>query len=228
MTWQEKETIILNLISKIFQQIIQENPTLPIRAQSRAGAEISDYLEDEFVKIAQNEEGVIEVAGAPKGKTKNPYDIFFRYEFSPKDQELVWIDIKATNAEYQDSNPDMGTYKKFLKFFREGNYFALYCQFAYLPEEDNLKFVQTPQGEMFDIFLLKDINHSFRIQPNNQLQVNYAAPPESRSITEFIDLLQEKVQESLMRQKLRIEKDIQNLIDEFTDVKQSVKKTLSR
>ncbi len=228
MTWQEKETIILALIRRIFQEIIQANPTLPIRAQSRAGAEISDYLEDEFVKIAENEAGVIEVAGAPKGKTKNPYDIFFRYEFSSKDQELVWIDIKATNAEYQDSNPDMGTYKKFLKFFREGNYFALYCQFAYLPEGDGLKFVETPQGKMFDIFLLKDINQSFLIQPNNQLQVNYAALPQPSSLADFIDLLENKLKESLVRQQERIETEINNLNNEFTEVKQSVKNTLSR
>ncbi|WP_371357599.1 hypothetical protein, partial [Hydrocoleum sp. CS-953] len=67
MKWQEKEGRILNLIKTIFQQIISENPTLPIRAVSRAGAEISDVLEDKFVEIAQQQEKIIEVAGSPKG-----------------------------------------------------------------------------------------------------------------------------------------------------------------
>ncbi|NEQ39434.1 MAG: hypothetical protein F6K40_25535 [Okeania sp. SIO3I5] len=49
MKWQEKEGIIINFINTIFQQIISENPTVPIRAVSRAGAEISDVLEDRFV-----------------------------------------------------------------------------------------------------------------------------------------------------------------------------------
>lgn len=31
MEWQEKETIIINFIDTSFQQIISENPTLPIR-----------------------------------------------------------------------------------------------------------------------------------------------------------------------------------------------------
>ena len=72
MKWQEKEGIILNLIKTIFLKIISENPTLAIRVVSRAGAEISDVLEDKFVEISQQQEKIIEVAGSPKGATKNP------------------------------------------------------------------------------------------------------------------------------------------------------------
>ena len=81
---------------------------------------------------------------------------------------------------------------------------------------------------MVNIFLLKDINSSFRIQPNNQLQVNYAASPQRRSLTEFLDLLKEKVQTSLVRKQQKIEKEINKLESEFDDVKQEVRKTLSR
>lgn len=55
MEWQEKEAIIFNFIDITFQQIISENPSLPIRAVSRASAEISDILEDYFVDIAKQE-----------------------------------------------------------------------------------------------------------------------------------------------------------------------------
>ena len=228
MEWQQKETIILNFIANRFKQIIQNNPTLPIRAGARAGAEISDILEDKFVEIANKQDGIVEAAGAPKKQTKSPYDIYFIYEFAPRERELVWIDIKATNLAYRDSNPDMGTYKKFLKFFKEGNYFAVYCKLAYLSEGSGLKFVATPHGEMVNVFLLKDIHHSFRIQPNNQLQVNYAAAAEPRSITEFIDLLRDKVRESLDRKQKKIAREIANLEAEFTTVKDSVKNTLLR
>ena len=228
MKWQEKEGTILNLIKTIFQQIILENSTLPIRGVSRTGAEISDVLEDKFVEIAQQQEKIIEVAGSPKGATKNPYDIYFIYEFTEQEQELIWIDIKATNAAYKNSNPDMGTYKKFLDFFKNGNYFSVYCQLAYVQDENGLRFVETPTGKMVNIFMLKDINSSFRIQPNNQLQVNYAASPQSRSLTEFLDLLKEKIQASLVIKQQKIEKEINNLESEFDDVKQEVRKTLSR
>ena len=228
MKWQEKEGLILNFINIIFQQIISENPTLAIRAVSRAGAEISDVLEDKFVEIAKKKEKIIEVAGAPKGATKNPYDIYFIYEFTKQEQELIWIDIKATNAAYKNSNPDMGTYKKFLDFFKDGNYFAVYCKLAYVQDKNGLRFVETPQGQMFNIFLLKDINSSVRIQTNNQLQVNYSASPQRRSLTEFLDLLKEKVQASLVRKQQKVEREINKLESEFDDVKQEVRKTLSR
>ncbi|MGK7920841.1 MAG: hypothetical protein AB4080_12635 [Trichodesmium sp.] len=228
MKWQEKEEIILNFIKTIFQQIISENPTLPIRAVSRAGAEISDVLEDNFVEIAKKKEKIIEVAGSPKGATKNPYDIYFIYEFTKQEQELIWIDIKATNTAYKNSNPDMGTYKKFIDFFKKGNYFAVYCVLAYVQDKNGLRFVETPTGQMVNIFLLKDINSSVRIQPNNQLQVNYAASPQPRSLTEFLDLLKEKVQASLVRKQQKIEREINNLESEFDNVKQQVIKTLYR
>ncbi|NEP78295.1 MAG: hypothetical protein F6K39_08915 [Okeania sp. SIO3B3] len=228
MKWQEKEGIILNLIKTIFQQIISENPTLLIRAVSRSGAEISDVLEDKFVEISQQQEKIIEVAGSPKGATKNPYDIYFIYEFTKQEQELIWIDIKATNAAYKNSNPDMGTYKKFLDFFKNGNYFAIYCKFAYIQDENGLRFVETPTGKMVNIFLLKDINSSVRIQQNNQLQVNYAAFPQHRSLTEFLDLLKDKVQASLIRKQQKIEIEMNKLEAEFSNVQQEVRKTLFR
>ncbi|MDY7007784.1 MAG: hypothetical protein SWX82_28555 [Cyanobacteriota bacterium] len=33
-------------------------------------------------------------------------DIYFIYEFTKEEEELIWIDIKATNAAYKNSNPD--------------------------------------------------------------------------------------------------------------------------
>ncbi|MGB3510269.1 MAG: hypothetical protein WBA93_13745 [Microcoleaceae cyanobacterium] len=67
--------------------------------------------------------------------------------------------------------------------------------------EKGLIFVETPAGQMVNIFLLKDINATFRIQPNNQLQGNYATLPQHLSFTEFIDLLKDKVQASLIRKQ---------------------------
>lgn len=226
MEWQLKEDIIVQFITTIFDQILQENSALSIKVASRAGAEISDFLEDKFVAIAQHKENIVEVQGSPKGKTKNPYDISFKYKFSSHEEELVWIDIKAINTTYKDSNPDMGTYKKFLDFFKKGNYFVIYCQLAYTSTNTGLRFVETKQGKMVNVFLLKDINHTFRIQPNNQLQVNYKALPEKRTLIDFIELLENKVQESIARKRKKIEQEANQLETEFISVKESVQKTL--
>ncbi len=56
MQLQDFERFILSEIKKVVESIITNKIELPISAKSRAGAEISDYLEDNFVKevIANN------------------------------------------------------------------------------------------------------------------------------------------------------------------------------
>ena len=53
---------------------------------------------------------------------------------------------------------------------------------------------------MVKIYFLKDINHTFRRNPKNQLQVNISAKPELRTRVEFINLLFDKIEESHKRQ----------------------------
>jgi len=68
-------------------------------------------------------------------------------------------------------------------------------------------------AERFHSFnLLKDVNHSFRLNPKPQLQVNISAEPEYRTREEFIKLLFQKMQESYTRQEISITKKKEKLV----------------
>ena len=63
-------------------------------------------------------------------------------------------------------------------------------------------------------YFLKDIHHSFRRNPKNQLQVNMSEKPEYRTREEFINLLISKIEASHKRQIKISEKclkDIENV-----------------
>ena len=125
MTIKQLEEMIKNDIENIFQNILQEhNYVFPISAKSRSGAEISDYLEDGFVEYVNKNphKRIYNVKGAPKGATKNPYDFCFNYRFDEIGfNDLIWGDIKATKFSYADSNPDLGTPEKIIKFILISN-----------------------------------------------------------------------------------------------------------
>ena len=55
-------------------------------------------------------------------------------------------------------------------------------------------------GDFIKLYFLKDIHHSFRRNPKNQLQVNISEKPEYRSRKSFIKLLMKKISESYNRQ----------------------------
>ena len=78
MDEQKLEALMKEDIESIFNSIlIEHNYIFPISAKSRAGAEISDYLEDDFVRYftTHSHDRIYNPLSAPKGKTKNPFDI---------------------------------------------------------------------------------------------------------------------------------------------------------
>lgn len=204
MTVKEFENLMKNDIEEIFNRILETHDyILPISAKSRSGAEISDYLEDGFVEYFNNNEHsrIYEVKGSPKGATKNPYDFCFNYkneEFNFDD--LIWGDIKATKRSYEDSNPDLGTPEKIIKFILDGHFYLMFVFFEYEATEDNKsKFLPFEDGKYVHCQFLKDIHHSVRINPKPQFQVNIHEPEEYRTREEFIDLFLEKYNESIDR-----------------------------
>ena len=74
MKIREYEEFLKDQITKIVQGIISDNERLTISAKSRAGAEISDWLEEAFVKATRQHEYIYNSESAPKGQTKNPWD----------------------------------------------------------------------------------------------------------------------------------------------------------
>lgn len=204
LQFKEIENNIKKDIYNIFDNILKKhNYILDINSRSRSGAEISDYLEDEFVNYVSvtHHKNVINPKGAPKDKPKNPYDFCFDYylpEFNFKD--LIWGDIKATKMSFSDSNPDLGTPSKIIKFIKEGHFYLLFVFFNYDSTKDNkIKFIPFENGEYVKCVFLKDIHHSVRINPKPQFQVNINMPEEYRSIDEFMELFYIKYYESIER-----------------------------
>jgi len=198
------EELMKTDIEKIFLDILKEhNYVFDISSKSRSGAEISDYLEDAFVDYLRknSHERIYNPQGSPKGATKNPYDFCFNYRNSDYNfDDLIWGDIKASKFSYADSNPDLGTPEKIIKFIFDGHFYLMFVFLEYESTEDNkTKFVKYSDGKYVHCQFLKDINHTVRINPKPQFQVNINEPEEYRTIEEFIDLFYTKYQESINR-----------------------------
>lgn len=204
MNEKELEQLMKQDIESIFTDILHEhNYIFPISAKSRAGAEISDYLEDYFVDYLSlhAHKRIYNPLGSPKGKTKNPFDICFNYSCPEANfDDLIWGDIKATNALYKDSNPNLGTPEKIIDFIMDGHFYLLFILFKYETTEDNqIRFKEFDDGKYVHCQFLKDINRSIRISPLPQFQVNIHEPEEYRTRDEFLELFYTKYQESIDR-----------------------------
>lgn len=204
MDEQKLELLMKKDIESVFNNILEEhNYVFPISAKSRSGAEISDYLEDGFVEYLKRNphNRIYNPQGAPKGATKNPFDFCFNYKNENlKFDDLIWGDIKATKKSYEDSNPDLGTPEKIIKFIMDGHFYLMFVFLEYEATPDNqTKFLPFNDGTYVHCQFLKDINHSVRINPKPQFQVNIHEPEEYRTRDEFLKLFYTKYQESIDR-----------------------------
>lgn len=199
MTIREYEEMIVREIDGVVLKIIQDNMKPGIPANLRAGAEISDFLEANFIKYANDNKYLKDSEQSPKGATKNPWDVKTTFCFK-KLNETIWIDFKALKTSSKNSNPDIGTPTKIIDFIKKGNFYYLYVYVYYQKAGKGLKFVEW-NGKLTKSYFLKDISPSFRRNPKNQLQVNMSDLPGYRTREEFIKLLFEKLIESHKRQK---------------------------
>lgn len=198
MTIKEFEDLIIDELTKVVDSIIQSNLKLNISAKSRAGAEISDWLEELFVESTKKHKYFHNSEFAPKGSTKNPWDARTKFQLNGIDEE-IWIDFKAFKITSADSNPDIGTPNKIVKLINDGNFYHAFIHVFYEADGDGLKFVKL-NDSYTKLYFLKDISSTFRRNPKNQLQVNISAPSEYRTRSEFIKVLISKIKESHERQ----------------------------
>ena len=192
------ENKILLEIEKVIKMIINDNPKLHIQANSRVGAEISAFLEKQFVIRARDSKLLNNPEGAPDGATKHPWDARVYFDDN-KVCEEIWLDFKAFKTTSADSNPDIGTPDKVIKFIKEGNFYLCFVHVFYESAGKYIKFVKH-NNKYANLYFLKDISSSVRRNPKNQLQVNISKPPTYRTREQFIFLLFEKIKESHQRQ----------------------------
>lgn len=196
---QKFEDLLILEVEKIMINIISNNSQLNISAKSRAGAEISEYLEKKFLEEYKNTSKFItNVETAPKGATKNPWDLRFRFNYK-KNSEEIWVDFKALKVSSIDSNPDIGTPNKIVDIIENGYFYILYIYVFYDENKKGLEFKKI-NNSFCKIYFLKDIEKSFRRNPKNQLQVNASSKIEKRTREEFLKLLYLKIKESHIRQ----------------------------
>lgn len=199
MEIKKYECKIKTELSKVINKIITKYPRLNIAAKSRAGAEISNFLENKFVKETSKNKYFKNSIASPMGATKHPWDAM-TYFCLKGHEEVIWIDFKAVKVSGLDSNPDIGTPDKIIDLIYSGNFYLVYIFVYYSETKDGLQFVSNSENEKVKIYFLKDISSTFRRNPKNQLQVNISAKPEYRSRVEFIKLLYKKIEESHKRQ----------------------------
>ena len=199
MEIQKYEELILSVLKKVTEDILIKNPQPKISAKSRAGAEISSLLEEQFVLETANHKFLKNSAASPDGATKNPWDAMTHFSIKNHD-EVIWIDFKAVKVSSADSNPDIGTPDKIIDLINSGYFYLVYIFVYYEEMKGGLQFVSNSDGDTVKIYFLKDINHTFRRNPKNQLQVNISAKPEIRTREEFINILFNKIEQSHKRQ----------------------------
>lgn len=199
MQIKDYEDQIRKDITEVIFSLIKENPKLPISAKARAGAEISSWLEENFVRKTRDSNKLLRSEQAPPDKTKNPWDARTFYKYKDHTEE-IWIDFKACKlTDNSDSNPDIGTPNKIFKFIEEGGFYLLYIYVYYKEDPEGLRFVEY-KNKLVKSYFLKDVSSKVRRTPTNQLQVNIDEGPEYRNRSEFIELLNTKVLEGLDRQ----------------------------
>lgn len=224
MNEKQFEDLMKHDIEIIFTDILKmHHYILPISAKSRSGAEISDYLEDDFIEHLSktSHERIYNPQRSPKGATKNSFDFCFNYKYEPAGfDDLIWGDIKASKLSFADSNPDLGTPEKIIKFIMDGHFYLMFVFLQYEATEDNrTKFLPFENGSYVRCQFLKDINHSVRVNPKPQFQVNIHKPEEYRTREQFLELFYTKYMESINRNIANQEKKKAALNSRFESMK---------
>jgi hypothetical protein len=201
MNINDFENLILTELKSVTEKILAEHPDPNISAKARAGAEISDLLEKQFVVKTQEHQYFKRSQSSPEGATKNPWDAMTYFCINGH-EELIWIDFKAVKVSSANSNPDIGTPGKIIDLINQGSFYLVYIFVYYENTANGLRFVKNGDNEFVKIYFLKDISSTFRRNPKNQLQVNASAKTEKRSRAEFINILFDKIAESYKQKDL--------------------------
>ncbi len=223
MKIREYENLIIKKLKIVVDKIIEDNPNLPISAKARAGAEISDWIEEQFVEHTKNHQYFEDSESAPKASTKNPWDARTIFKLDDIKEEL-WIDFKAFKVTSVNSNPDIGTPNKIIKLINDGNFYHVFIYIFYQATDTGLEFVKL-NDSLSKLYFLKDISSTFRRNPKNQLQVNISALPEYRTREEFIKILIHKIRESHVRQMKISTKALKNIDQIQNELLKSNKKS---
>lgn len=217
MTIKQFEDLIISELTKVVDAIVKANLKLDISAKSRAGAEISDWLEEKFVEKTKKHKYFQNSEFAPKSNPKHPWDAKTTFKYKGLN-ENIYIDFKAFKVSSNDSNPKMGSPDKIIKLINGGSFYHTFIFVYYKSTQNSIKFTKKDKKYVRSFFM-KDINNSFYRDSTNQLQVNFAEPSEYRTREEFINLLEEKLEVSYQRQIKNLNIKKKNLKSRIAEIK---------
>ena len=102
----------------------------------------------------------------------------------------------------------------------DGHFYLLFVFLQYEAQNNQTRFLPFKDGTYIRCQFLKDINHSVRINPKPQFQVNIHEPEEYRTREQFLELFYKKYQESINRNIIKQEKKKAELDDRFKALKE--------
>lgn len=227
--YKNYENAMRTTVSSVFEDILKEhNHQLNISVKARGGAEISEILQEEFLKFLAKPENaakypqIYQPIAADVKATKSPYDIAWRFN-DGKIDDLIWGDIKTFKTSAADSNPDMGTPNKVLQFIKEGHFYLTFVMFKYEQTPTGLKFSPMGNGKYVDFMFLKDAPEDLRINPKPQFQMNISGTQKYRTRTEFIAWFEQLWNDSLTRIEKKIPEQRKKITENFGEIKKQHK-----
>ncbi|OGC92303.1 MAG: hypothetical protein A2142_05840 [candidate division Zixibacteria bacterium RBG_16_48_11] len=182
-------------LSRVFSDILTGlSFRLPIAAKTRSGAEISDFLEGQFIQHINLGKSTM-LSDAVQGQgTKSPFDFKCLAKLGSANTQLVYCDIKTAFIKEEKSNsaPDMGAINKYISFFKDGNTCFIFIFLKYKSVKQGfevVKFTDDQNPTYFLIYPLQYISSSVSLNLKNQIQINFEARPRERTRKEFLELL---------------------------------------
>lgn len=226
--YKKYEDKMSTTIINIFEDILKKHDyKFSISVKARGGAEISERLQMEFKEYLDNDLNSSKYPElynhkiAPSKATKNPFDIAWNFKFQ-NIEDFIWGDIKTFKSDTEDSNPDLGTPNKIIKFMEDGHFYLCFILFKYTPTETGLVFDLLDNQKHVDFLFLKDAPKDLRINPKPQFQMNIKGKPVYRTRHEFLIWFQKLWHESLDRIALKIPKEKEKINKAFLSLESKI------
>lgn len=216
------ESRMKEIVIEIFEDILKQSDfKLNISVKARGGAEISEILQQKFKTYLDNYPNkFVELSNhkvAPSKSTKSPFDVAWDFEYNGI-KDYIWGDIKTFRTGAEDSNPDMGTPNKLIKFMNEDHFYLCFILFKYSPTSEGLVFDLLDNKKHVDFFFLKDSPDDLRINPKPQFQMNISGKPKYRTRSEFLVWFYQLWNESIDRIEGAIPKKRKSIRNSFINL----------
>ena len=191
------ENLLKTDIETVFTEILKDlDHTLPLSSRSEKNTKIRNRLKECFSKyiIENSHPRIYNCSCSAPGSKKSPYDICINYKTDDGAfDDLIWCNIKILNDSFDDENPNLGNAEDVISFIKDGHFYVVSVILLCESDDNNgTVFVDFNNEKYAQCQLLKDIFVTFRIDENQQFQVNILDPEDYRTSEQFLELFRER------------------------------------